>query len=114
MEAQADSLLSPITTAADRSDSTTMLVSEGSGLPRILHQAFNDGARPPPFNGSPSRARRVEVSDFLLILQNDHKNQCNLCIFFLQGGRLGCRFLNFYQFSNSNWEQKNKMYKIDY
>ena len=48
MEAQADSLLSPITTAADRSDSTTMLVSEGSDLPRILHQAFNDGARPPP------------------------------------------------------------------
>jgi hypothetical protein len=48
MEAQADSLLSPITTAADRSDSTTMLVSEGSDLPRILQQAFNDGARPPP------------------------------------------------------------------
>jgi hypothetical protein len=48
MEAQADSLLSPITTAADRSDSTTMLVSEGSDLPRILHQAFHDGARPPP------------------------------------------------------------------
>ena len=40
MEAQADSLLSPITTAADRSDSTTMLVSEGSDLPQILHQAF--------------------------------------------------------------------------
>ena len=50
MEAQADSLLSPITTAADRSssDSTTMLVSEGSDLPRILHQAFNDGASQPP------------------------------------------------------------------
>ncbi len=25
-----------------------MLVSEGSGLPRILQQAFDDGARPPP------------------------------------------------------------------
>ena len=49
MEAQANSLLSPITTAADRSDSTTMLVSEGSDLPRILHQAFNDGARLPPW-----------------------------------------------------------------
>ena len=30
MEAQTDSLLSPITTAADRSDSTTMLVSESA------------------------------------------------------------------------------------
>ena len=56
---------------------------------------------------------RAEVSDFLLILQNDHKNQYILCIFFLQGGRLGCQYLNFYQFSNSNWEQKNKIYKID-
>ena len=56
---------------------------------------------------------RAEVSDFLLILQNDHKNQCIMCISFLQGGRLGCRFLNFYQFSNSNSEQKNEMYKID-
>jgi hypothetical protein len=39
MEAQANSLLSPITAAADRSETTTMLVSEGSGLPRILRQA---------------------------------------------------------------------------
>ena len=48
MEAPANSLLSPITAAADRSESTTMLVSEGSGLPRILQQAFDDGTRPPP------------------------------------------------------------------
>ncbi len=49
MEVQAaNSLLSPITAAADRSETTTMLVSEGSGLPRILQQAFDDGARPPP------------------------------------------------------------------
>jgi len=41
-------LLSPITAAADRSDSTTIWVSEGSGLPRVLQQAFDDGARPPP------------------------------------------------------------------
>jgi hypothetical protein len=26
-----------------------MLVSEGSGLPRILQQAFDDGTHPPPF-----------------------------------------------------------------
>jgi hypothetical protein len=48
MEAQANRLLSPIPAAADRSESTTMLVSEGSGLPRILQQAFDDGTRPPP------------------------------------------------------------------
>jgi hypothetical protein len=41
-------LLSPITAAADRSESTTLLVSEGSGLPRALQPAFDDGARPPP------------------------------------------------------------------
>ncbi len=44
---------SPITAAAlaDRSESTTLLVSEGPGscLPRVLQQAFEDGgARPPP------------------------------------------------------------------
>jgi hypothetical protein len=48
MAAQEDSLLSPITAAADRSESTTLLVGEGSGLPRVLQQAFEDGARPPP------------------------------------------------------------------
>jgi hypothetical protein len=48
MAAQEDSLLSPITAVADRSESTTLLVSEGSGLPRVLQQAFEDGARPPP------------------------------------------------------------------
>ena len=48
MAAPEDSLLSPITATADRSESTTILVSEGSGLPRVLHQAFDDGARPPP------------------------------------------------------------------
>ncbi len=48
MEAQEDSLLSPITAAADLSDSTTMLVSEGAGLPQILQQAFDNGACPPP------------------------------------------------------------------
>ena len=48
MGAQANSLLSPITAAADRSEKKTMLVSEGSGLPRILQQAFDDGTRPPP------------------------------------------------------------------
>ncbi len=48
LEAQADGLLSLITAAADRSDSTTLLVSEGSGFPLILQQAFDDGARPPP------------------------------------------------------------------
>ncbi len=43
-------LLSPIrvTAAADRSESTTLLVSEGSGLPQALQPAFDDGARPPP------------------------------------------------------------------
>jgi hypothetical protein len=40
--------LSPITAAADLSESTTLLVSEGSCLPRVLQQAFDDGARPPP------------------------------------------------------------------
>ncbi len=65
MAAQDDSLLSPITAAADRSESTTLLVSDSevlraepseSGLPvrpqaledRVLQQAFEDGARPPP------------------------------------------------------------------
>jgi hypothetical protein len=68
MVAQEDSLLSPITAAADRSESTTLLVSEvlraepESGLPvrpqaleaRVLQQARasgfedRDGARPPP------------------------------------------------------------------
>ena len=48
MAAQEDSLLSQITAAADRSESTTLLVSEGSGLPRVLQQAFEDGAGPPP------------------------------------------------------------------
>jgi len=48
MAAQEDSLLSPITAVADRSESTTLLVSEGSCLPRVLQQAFEDGARPPP------------------------------------------------------------------
>jgi hypothetical protein len=48
MAAQEDSLLSPITAAGDRSESTTILVSERSGLPRVLQQAFDDGARPPP------------------------------------------------------------------
>jgi hypothetical protein len=38
-EANEDSLLSPITAAADRSEPTTVLVSEGSGLPRVLQQA---------------------------------------------------------------------------
>ncbi len=51
-QAQEDSLFSPITAAADRSESTTLLVSEGSGLPRALpspsQPAFDDGARPPP------------------------------------------------------------------
>jgi hypothetical protein len=41
MAAQEDSFLSPITAAADRSESTTLLVSEGSGLPRVLQQAFH-------------------------------------------------------------------------
>ncbi len=48
MAAQEDSLLSPITAAADSSESTTRLVSEGSGLPRMLQEAFDDGARRPP------------------------------------------------------------------
>ncbi len=44
-----DSLLSPITAAADRSESTTLLVSEGSGRSASrASQAFEDGARPPP------------------------------------------------------------------
>ncbi len=49
MVTQEDSLLSPITAAADRSESTTLFVtvSEGSGLPQVLQQAFDDGARPP-------------------------------------------------------------------
>jgi hypothetical protein len=51
MAAQEDSLLSPITAAADRSESTTLLVSEVSGLPQVLQhwQAFEpeDGACPP-------------------------------------------------------------------
>ena len=41
-------MLSPITAAADRSQSTTLLVREGSGLPRVLQEAFDDGARRPP------------------------------------------------------------------
>jgi hypothetical protein len=47
---QEGSLLSRpmITAAADHSESTTLLVSEGSGLPRALQPAFDDGARPPP------------------------------------------------------------------
>ncbi len=48
MAAQEDSLHSPITAAADRSESTTLLESEGSGLPRALQPNFDDGARPPP------------------------------------------------------------------
>jgi hypothetical protein len=69
MEAHEDTtsglvLLSPITAAqaADRSEPTTFLVSEGSGLPRVLQQAFEDGARPAPlallaqvFTGKPER-----------------------------------------------------------
>jgi hypothetical protein len=47
MEAQANSLLSQITAAADSSESRTMLVSEGSGLPRNLQQAFDDCASLP-------------------------------------------------------------------
>jgi hypothetical protein len=57
MAAKEDSLLNPITAAADRSElaseSTTLsslvlvLVSEGSGLPRVLQEAFDDGARRP-------------------------------------------------------------------
>jgi hypothetical protein len=46
---QEDSLLSPIAAAADRSESTTLLVSEGSGRSASrASQAFEDGARPPP------------------------------------------------------------------
>jgi hypothetical protein len=48
MAAQEDSLLSPITAVADSSETTTLLVSKGSGLPRALQQAFDDGACPPP------------------------------------------------------------------
>jgi hypothetical protein len=50
MEAHGDSLLSPITASADRSGSTTILVSEGSGLPQlqVLQQDFEDCARPAP------------------------------------------------------------------
>jgi hypothetical protein len=48
MEAHEDSLLSPITAAAlaDRSEPTNILKSEVSGLPRVLQQAFENGARP--------------------------------------------------------------------
>ncbi len=57
-------LLSPITAAADRSEPTTILVSEGSGLPRVLQQAFEDSlsARPALLALSPigkSRAARL-------------------------------------------------------
>jgi hypothetical protein len=54
MEAHEDSLLRPfrvrVTAAADRSNlkSTTILVSEGYCLPRVLQQAFDDGPRPTP------------------------------------------------------------------
>ncbi len=50
MAAQEDSLLSlsPITAAADRSESTTLLVSEGFGLPQVLQEAFDEGASSPP------------------------------------------------------------------
>ncbi len=48
MVAQMDSLLSQITAAADHSESTTLLVSEGSGLPRVLQQALDDCTSPPP------------------------------------------------------------------
>ncbi len=34
--------------AADHSESTTILVSKGLGLPRVLQQAFEDGACPAP------------------------------------------------------------------
>jgi hypothetical protein len=37
-----------VTAAADSSESTTLLVSEGACLLRVLQEAFDDGARRPP------------------------------------------------------------------
>ncbi len=62
MAAQEDSLppSNPITAAADRSESTTLLVSKGSGLPGVLQQAFHDGARPTTTLGSPGSSIAVD------------------------------------------------------
>ncbi len=49
MEAHEDSLLQTwVTAAADNSESTTILVSEGSSLPWVLQQVFEDGTQPAP------------------------------------------------------------------
>jgi hypothetical protein len=85
-------LLSPITAAADRSESTPLLVSESSGLPRVLQQAFEDGARPPPFNlkvgppwvagaGPPGRpvGLRLRVAESHVIMCSDGYRTASFC-----------------------------------